>query len=202
MVQVNRHPLLMALLIAACLAAMPGAASALSVPTSPVTGQITEINAYAVGNPVGIQGFAGYTFPNMTNVLPQAMIAVIHSPGNSSVTIYMGGTPIVINQLFNWTLRYYFVGKTGVQPLNFTISSQLLGKTRQITYLVNVMTVTQYIDYLNQHSQQGYYLTNGTLYGIVGIAIAVVLASALCSIPLADGLKRRHQRKKGVYEEV
>ena len=190
------------LLIVVALLSAPGMAAASSPFSNPVTGPVTEMNAYAVGNPAGIQGFAGYTFQNITNVLPQAMIAVIHSQGNSSVTIYMGGTPIIINRLFNWTLRFYFTGKTGVQPLTFTISSQLLGKTRQITYLVNVMTVTQYISYLNQHSQQGFFMTAGTLYDIVGIAIAIILASALCSIPLADGLKRRHQRKKGVYEEV
>lgn len=181
---------------------VPSAASA-AAPVQPVvSGPVTEINAYAVGVPQGLQGFAGYTFANQTSVMPQEMIAVIHSPGNSSVTIYLNGNPVIVNELFNWTLRYYFSATPGIQSLNFTVSSQQLQMTRQMTYVINVMTVAQFITYLNQHSQQGYFITGGTLWDIVGIAVAVTLVSALLSIPVADGFHKRRQRKKGVEEEI
>ena len=181
---------------------VPSTVNATSATLPVLSGPVTEINAYAVGVPQGLQGFAGYTFPNQTSVMPQEMTAIVHSPGNSSVTIYLNSKPVVVNEPFNWTLRYFFSAAPGVQSLNFTVSSQQLQMTRQMTYVVNVMTVAQFITYLNQHSQQGYFVTTGVLWDIVGIAVAVTLFAALLSIPVADGLHKRRQRKKGLEEEI
>lgn len=121
-----------------------------------------EMNAYIAGNPYkapsGSQysgfGFA-YPFANYTSVLPQYDMVFAQSKGVSSINITTSTGSTVLKTTFwngdNGTGVFNFTLPTGTYDLVVLISSEYYGQSTTIIYSVQVLTITQYVNYATQH---------------------------------------------------
>lgn len=112
------------------------------------------ITASIFGNSSSALGFSGATteyFSGSYENLPQSMILIVQSPGPSTVSVILNGSYVTQNVAFdNGQLNYSFTTTvTGKQNILIYIRSGYLNATKAITLRLDIMTVSQFVNYAN-----------------------------------------------------
>lgn len=171
-----------------------------------------SINGYVAGNPYKLPSGTGYngygsTYPyaNYTSVLPQFVTAFIYSPNSSSAIVFIGGNQTVqvqggVNEngriLFTNFVELNFTLPTGATTLSIEVSSSALGKTTILTWEVNVLTITDYVTYVQNHESLTYKnpISNFDAVSAFGSGVAITV---LVLLPVSERGWLRYYNGKG-----
>ena len=187
----------------------------LAIPVShAASGPEYGMSAYIAGNPDKVPagpaysgfGFA-YPYANFTSVLPQFVSMYVQSRGNSTIQVSNGNAILLsasfgnhsggsyVSDVFNTTLP------TGSYDLIVTISSSVIGKSRTEIFSIQVVTLTQYINYAN--AKKGIVIVTNPLppweeilVGGLILGITIVL-----TVKPIRGFYRAWKRKQGLPME-
>ena len=118
----------------------------------------------------------GYIGMNSTGILPSQIVVYFYASGNSTVTLIntntSPGTPILNNHPFFRNGTYSFNLLPGNYLLQVIVTSGLEPYTVMAFFHVEVMSIQQYINYLNKISQKSSSLTV-SISNLAGIVIGV-----------------------------
>ena len=172
------------------------------------------MSAYIAGNPGKVPagpaysgfGFA-YPYANFTSVLPQYVSLYVQSRGNSSIQVSEGNAILLSESFGNSSQGSYVYDvfnatlPTGTYDLVITISSSVIGKTRTEIFSIQVVTLTQYINYAN--AKKGTVIVTNPLppweeilVGGLILGITIVL-----TVKPIRGFYRAWKRKQGLPME-
>lgn len=124
----------------ACMLAVPASAAAPS-------GQLSEMNVQLWGNysalGLAITAFPGSTWPMLNN-----FEIIVHSPGNSTVSVSQGGTIVSQDSGWSWYHTVYVnTSYSGTILISINVTSLQLGRSSVFLYSLDFMTPVSYINY-------------------------------------------------------
>lgn len=162
----------------------------------------TTVYAYVIANSTDVLGFQAYAgYKDDGNVtMPVDMIAIIHSPGPSELTIKENGTVIVsdlkFSNLTSWSFTSPYLNSQGI---SIQITNHQGNFTALKTISVNILTTTSFIDYeWYQHSRPTTNPWNLTAY----LSLAMVLTlMAVATYLIFFYWKGNHWKKKSIDQD-
>ena len=164
------------------------------------------IHAYAVGNLTATQE-PGYTYAGLTSPMPSNIIIIAQAPGNATVSVYYNDTILtdssgqrIYNTPFTGQISISANLPTTESDLVITVSSAALNLSATFTYKLNVLSVTQFIQYeYNVHNVQypGITYTLATYWANIVEVVIVIVASIFIVMYIVPLRWRNRKFKKG-----
>ena len=135
----------------------------------------TTIYSYIIANStdvLGYQAYAGY-HDGGNATMPVDMIAIVHSPGPSTLTIRENGTLIISNLHFSNRTSYSFGSPSlGRQTVIIEVNNTEGNMTKTTSLSMHILTTTNFIDYeYYQHKRQ--YSNPWTLAGYITLGFFI-----------------------------